>query len=111
MAPTIGAAHRLTKQQVAMLGGAMLYVALLYGWGIYILLTILGLFGLIVAHQGKLLYMPQPDAATPRSNAANPKRFRSPAEWGMPFEAPMLRSSVAGRAPSARSQAASSARR
>mmetsp|Transcript_14774 Transcript_14774/g.21705 ORF Transcript_14774/g.21705 Transcript_14774/m.21705 type:complete len:396 (-) Transcript_14774:615-1802(-) len=46
--------------------------------------------GLLYAKQDSLLYFPT-IGDLPRRTGGNPRRFRSPAEWGIPFESHMIR--------------------
>lgn len=36
--------------------------------------------------QEKMLYIPQPDKKIPKASEFNPKMYRSPDEWGLPYE-------------------------
>jgi pimeloyl-ACP methyl ester carboxylesterase len=49
------------------------------------LLFVLGATAMLIFRQNAILYVPSPNGA-PRRNHANPPMYRSPEEWGMPFE-------------------------
>ena len=51
----------------------------------------IGLLGLLYLRQGDLLYIPSIDVIG-RDNSQNPRGYRSPAEYGVPFETHMIES-------------------
>ena len=66
--------------------GGFLFILVQQGLAIYLVYLFFFLLALLWWHQGKLLYMPQPDPQVPRTNRANPRGLRSPADWHMPYE-------------------------
>ena len=45
-----------------------------------------GAIVMLLMRQSSMLYVPDPSGTGVRGNSANPKMYRSPEEWGMPFE-------------------------
>jgi hypothetical protein len=79
-------ADELRKYRVYVVLGGTLYLLVQQGLAMYLVFLVVALLALLWWHQGKLLYMPQPNPQLPRANRANPRMCRSPAEWNMPHE-------------------------